>query len=157
MKGQWILLIILLCWAIIATTFASYYYVENEKYYRTSQDLKRKLEEVSISVNIGIDYGNGTRIWFNETIMPVGVTVFNATASVANLEPHPTYGESFIIAINGVRQNENENLYWIWWIWDEAQHVWVPGPVACTEYVLNDGQTIFWYYENTLSWPPPSP
>jgi len=157
MKGEWILATLLLVWAVASTTIGSYYYMEYTKYQKLSQDLKQKLGEVSISVNIAIDYGNGTRTWFNETTLPLGATVFNATAKVANPEPDPQYGESFIIAINGVGQNKNENMYWIWWFWDETQNKWTPGPVANNEYTLSSDQTVIWYLENTSSWPPPSP
>jgi len=157
MKGTWILTALLLICAIASAVAFSYYYMECNKYQRLFQDLQQKLGEVSISVNIAIDYGNGTRTWFNETIVPIGATVFNATAKVADLMPHPQYGESFIIAINGVQQKEDESMYWMWWIWDETQHIWTPGPIANNEYVLSNGQTVIWYYENTASWPPPTP
>lgn len=158
MKGAvWIIAALLLVWAVATTVAGSYYYVEYTKYQRISHDLEQKLGEVSIFVNIAIDYGNGTRVWFNETTLPIGATVFNATVKVANPEPDPQYGESFIIAINGVTQKENENTYWIWWIWDETQSKWTPGPIANNEYVLNDGQNVIWYLVNTASWPPPSP
>lgn len=157
MKGTWLLAALLLVWAVASTSIGSFYYMEYTKYQRLSQNLKQKLGDVSISVNIAIDYGNGTRTWFNETTLPIGATVFNATVKVADPEPHPQYGESFIVAINGVRMNESENLYWIWWIWDETQNQWTPGPVANNEYVLSDGQNVIWYYENTSSWPPSSP
>jgi hypothetical protein len=157
MKGIWVLTALLLICAIASAVAFSYYYMEYNKYQRLFQDLQQKLGEVSISVNIAIDYGNGTRTWFNNTIVPIGATVFNATAKVADATPHPQYGESFIIAINGVQQKEDESMYWIWWIWDETQHAWVPGPVANNEYVLSNGQTVIWYYENASSWPPPTP
>lgn len=157
MRGTWFLAALLLVWAVASTTVSSYYYMEYTKYQRLSQDLKQKLGEVSISVNVAIDYGNGTRVWFNGTALPIGATVFNATAKVADPQPDPQYGESFIIAINDVKQSVNENKYWIWWVWDEAQHKWTPGPVANNTYVLSDGQNVAWYLENTSSWPPPSP
>ncbi len=157
MKGVWVLAALLLTWAVASTTLGSYYYTEYVKSQRLSQDLKQKLGEVSISVNMAIDYGNGTRVWFNETTLPIGATVYNATVEVANPEPDPKYGPSFITAINGVRQNENENKYWIWWIWDETQNKWAPGPVADNEYALSNGQNVIWYLENTSTWPPLSP
>jgi hypothetical protein len=152
MKGAWIVAALLLVWAIASTTAGTYYYTEYTKYQRISQGLRQKLGEISISVNIAIDYGNGTRIWFNGTVLPVGATVFNATIDVAKV-----MDTSFIVAINGVSQNENENMYWMWWVWDGTQHKWLLGPVANNEYTLSDGQTVIWYYEKTSAWPPPSP
>lgn len=155
-KGTWILATLLLVWAVASTVIGSYYYMQYTKYYNFYQDLTKELKDVSISVNIAIDYGNGTRVWHNNTILPLEATVFNATVKVANPEPHPTYGESFIIAINGVSQNEAENMYWGWWIWDDTDHQWVLGPLANNEYTLRDGQSVIWYYSKA-EWPPKPP
>lgn len=157
MKGAWILAAILLAWALASTTVGAYYYTEYDKNLRLAQDLKQKLGEVSFSVNLGVDYGNGTRTWYNDTVIPVGATVYNATKSVATVEPDPKIGPSFIIAINGARQDGSQSMYWIWWIWDQTEHKWTVGPVANNEYVLSDGQTVIWYYENTSVWPFSSP
>jgi hypothetical protein len=154
---MWIIAVFLLAWAVSATSIGSYYYMEYDKYQRISQDLKRKVKEVSTSVNVAIDYGNGSRAWFNETLVPIGATAYNATTKVAVVETHPQYGESFIVAINGVRQKEGESTYWFWWLWDTAQQKWVFGLTACNEYVLSDNQTVIWYLVNAPSWPPPSP
>ena len=157
MKGAWILAAILLVWALAATTIGVYYYTEYDRDHRLAQDLKQKLGEVSFSVNLAVDYGNGTRAWYNATTIPVGATVYNATKRVAAVEPDPQVGPSFIIAINGLRQDESQSMYWIWWIWDQTTHSWTLGPVANNEYVLSDGQTVIWYYENTSEWPFSSP
>lgn len=157
MKGAWILAALLLAWALGSTTAGVYYFTEYDKYQRLTQDLKQKLGEVSISVNIALDYGNGTRTWFNVTIVPVGATVYNATIKVATVESDPQYGASYIIAINGVRENKNQKMSWIWWYWDQAEHRWMPGPIASNAYVLTNGQIAIWYYENISTWPFPSP
>jgi len=34
---------------------------------------------------------------------------------------------------------------------------WVEGPVACDKYVVADGETLYWYYENTTISPLPPP
>lgn len=157
MKGAWILAAILLAWALASTTLGVYYYTEYDKNLRLAEDLKQKLGEVSFSVNVAVDYGNGTRTWYNATAIPVGATVYNATRRVATVEPDPQIGPSFIIAINGVKQDESQSMYWIWWIWDQIEHNWMLGPVANNEYMLSDGQTVIWYYENTSEWPFSSP
>ncbi len=155
-EKRWILLAVLLAWAVTSTVYGSYYYVEYDKYHRLSEDLKRKLGEVSIPVDIAVDYGNGTRTWFNDTIVPIGSTVFNATQKIALAEPSPQYGDSFIVSINGAREKPSQNMYWLWWLWDETQQKWLLGPTANNEYTINDGQVIIWYLENTLQMSPPS-
>ena len=157
MKSAWILAALLLAWALGSTTAGVYYYEEYDKNQRLTQDLKQKLGEVSLSVNIAIDYGNDTRAWFNGTVVPVGATVHNATIRVAVVEHDPQFGASYIIAINGVRENNNEKMSWMWWTWEQAERKWILGPIANNEYVLTDGQTVIWYYENISTWPPQSP
>jgi hypothetical protein len=157
MKGAWILAAVLLAWALASTTMGVYYYTEYDKNLRLAQNLEQKLGEVSLSVNLAVDYGNGTRTWYNATIIPLGATVFNATEEVVTVEHDPQFGPSFVIAINGVRQDGSQSLYWIWWIWDETQNNWAPGPIANDEYTLSDGQNVIWYLEDTSTWPPQLP
>lgn len=155
-KGMWVLATSLLAWAVAATIIGSYYYVQYTNYYSSYQSLAKELKIVSMSVNIAIDYGNGTRVWHNGTVLSLGATLFNATVRVANPELHPTYGEAFIIAINGVIQDENENMYWSWWVWDNTEHKWILGPVGSNEYTLQDGQSVIWYYSKA-EWPAQPP
>lgn len=155
-KKLWILAFFLLVWAVAATTVSSYYYVQFNKYNGLYEDAARKLGEVSISVNLAIDYGNkSSRTWFNNTIVPIGATLYNATVKVAEIETHPLY-PSFVTAINSVKQSETQNMYWGWWYWDETELKWILGPVGFNEYTLHDKQTLIWYYSKA-EWPPTPP
>jgi hypothetical protein len=107
-----------------------------------------------IRVNIGIRYDNRTE-WHNSTVLRKGATLLEATKSVAsvNYTEYPGMG-CFVNSINGVR-NEGSK-YWIWWYWDRSMG-WVLGPVAADKYLLSDGETLLWFYEDTSSYPPPKP
>jgi len=144
-KTAWILSLILLGWAVAATTASVYYFSEYTKYNGFYQDLSQKLGEVSISINLAIDYGNDTRAWHHELLVPIGATLKNATVKVAVVETDPQY-PGFVTAINGVMQNEAEGIYWLWWVWDDVEQEWDFGPVGFNEYTLRDKQTLIWHY-----------
>jgi hypothetical protein len=61
LKNKWALAAIgVLCWAIAASLVSGYYYYQYS-------DLVARLEKSKATINLGIDYGNGTRVWYNET------------------------------------------------------------------------------------------
>ena len=157
MRGTWALVVLLLVWAVTSTSIASYYYVQHVRYYGLYQDVLKKLGEISITVSIALDYGNGTRAWYNGTILPLGATLFNATVKVSKYEYDLFDGKAFTTAINDVRRKPGEKMYWTWWYWDEAERKWMLGPVACNEYTLRDGHIAIWYYSKVEVWPPKPP
>ncbi|GEM_PF-355559 len=112
---------------------------------------------VKIIVHIAIDYGNGTRLWFNSTLINLGETLFNATLKVADVEYDVYPFGVFIKSINGVENNPSESLYWMWWYWDHEAGRWVLGPIGCDKYVLSNNSIVIWLYESVASWPPKPP
>jgi hypothetical protein len=49
-------------WAIIATSFAAYYYIN-------FQDLLKAIGGAPVKVDVLLDYGNSTRKWYNGTTL----------------------------------------------------------------------------------------
>ncbi|HDH07294.1 MAG TPA: DUF4430 domain-containing protein [Thermoproteales archaeon] len=142
-----ILLVIFLVWSVASTTLMVYYY---SKYQRLSGVLE-KLPAKTITVDIGIDYGNGTMVWFNGTILPLKSTVFSAIVSVANVEYRiGSYG-AYIIAINGVREkivSNREGFSWMWYLYNTTTGKLTLGPVAADKYYLSGGEVIIWKYSH---------
>ncbi len=140
-----ILTLVFLIWAITATSL----YV-NEMIVGKSEQ-----KEGVVSVNIGIKYGDGRVEWYNSTKVARGSTLLDATKEVAkvNYTVYPGMG-AFVNSINGVR---NEKPYfWMWWYWNPSMG-WTLGPVAADKYVVSDGETLMWYYEDTSQYPPAKP
>ena len=138
-----------LCWAII-TSFTTVHY-----YYQYS-DLTKRMHRATIYVNLGINYGDETpTTWFNRTEVTLGATLLDVTAKVAtvNYTVYPGMG----VLVTSINDVENSHpYYWMWWMWTEWGG-WVEGPVAADRYVVANGETLFWYYENTSISPPPKP
>ena len=138
--------LIIICMGWFASVFivslvAGYYYMK-------FQYLAKILEECQnyvLHVNICIDYGNGTLVWHNNTIVPVGCTLLNATKIVAEVTATQYDWGYSVDAINGVHSNSTH--FWIWYHWDNETKDWKYGEVASDQYVLSDEETVRWRYE----------
>jgi hypothetical protein len=125
-------------------------------YYYQYSDLLAKTYGTIIYVNLGINYGDGRpTVWFNGTKAKMGMTLLNVTMLVAkvNYTMYPGMG-AFVNSIDGV--SNSHPRYWMWWMWT-TWGGWVEGPIACDRYVVGDGETLFWYYEDTSISPLPKP
>lgn len=89
-----------LCWAIAASLAFGYYYYQYS-------DLIARLGRATVLINLGVDYGNGTRVWFNET---KGLTLYDAMLEAGWQVKSTSYGAMglYINAINGLEESLNE-------------------------------------------------
>ena len=65
-------------WALTASFLAGYYWLQHS-------DIRNRIGGAMIYVNVGIDYGNNTRTWHNDTKAITGATLFDVTKQVANV------------------------------------------------------------------------
>lgn len=151
LKNRWALAtLVMLCWAVAASSALGYYYYQ----YR---DLTNRIESAQTTINLGIDYANGTRVWYNGTR---GVTLYDAMMEAGWEVKSKSYGVMglYVTSINGVEESAEQSRYWSWWTWTE--YGWAHGGSACDKYVVSDGETIIWYYSycDPQTWelsPPP--
>lgn len=140
LKGKWALAaIVFLCWALIASLLCCYYYYQYD-------DLKNRVERAMAEVNIGIDYGNGTRVWYNGT---KAATLYDAMVNAGWKVEGKSYGAMgfFVTSINGIENSDSTLTYWGWWSWTDFG--WSHGGSACDKYILSPGETVIWYYSKT--------
>jgi hypothetical protein len=126
----------LLIWSVAASYVAVYYFTQYT-------DTTTKLSGVSVKVNICINYANGTRIWYNNTLVPVGASAFNATVAVVKVEStyYSGIGE-FVKSIGGVTGNSTQ--YWSFWYYKQSN--WTYSEVGASAYILHQGDIIGWRY-----------
>lgn len=107
-------------------------------------------QDATVAVNIGINYGAGAIEWHNDTMVPSGDTLLNATMSVATVEftNFPAMG-AFVTSINGRSQNPSTNLYWMYWVYDAQTLQYELGPVGASSYLLTSDQTVQWYLSSS--------
>lgn len=143
-----------LVWAILGTVVAAYYFHQYDTYQREYSNLADQFASISIKVNILLSYGNGTKVWHNNTVLPLGSTAFNAICSIAEDVNYEDYGEwgIFVASINGVT---NDAPYgWCYWHWDSGNSEWISPNYSCAKHILHEGDTIAFTYD---SWPPQQP
>jgi hypothetical protein len=104
----------------------------------------------TLSVNIAIDYGNGTTEWFNDTKVPAGYTLFELTQKISTIKytyySYISPGHVMVGSIND--KNSTLTSYWLWYYWDISGKSWVLGPVGCDAWLLQNGGIYEWKYES---------
>jgi len=141
----------MLCGLIISGYMSVYYYNEYTKYQTLYNETVENLRELKshMLVDVLIDYGNGTQEWYNETRVPIGATLFDATKEIAKINYTTGQFGILITAING--RKGKPGYYWMWYIWNSTSGEWEMGPVAADAFTLHHGDTVSWVYEKP-SW-----
>jgi hypothetical protein len=164
--------LVFLIWAVIVSGLAVSYYQTSQNRSTTisnlqsvvsnqattisnlesnNTNLKSIVNDTAMQVSIGIDYGNGTVSWFNNTYVPVGVNALNATRMVANVAAtyDPTYGEYYVTGINGVNgtvTSPTSGTYWAISTWENGTST--PLTVGADQYIMMHGDILVWTFES---------
>jgi len=161
----------MLVWAISGTATAGYYFTQYTIYHNeyrslTSEfnalsdamgNLSEVMESVSLRANILVSYGNGTKVWHNNTALPVGSTAFTSILAVADIR-YKDYGGDLgilVTSVNGLVSNSTHG--WLYWYRDTEKSEWVLPEYSCANYILHRGDTIAFAYQSFMTWPPPFP
>lgn len=118
------------------------------------QRLAMELDKVGVRINLLIDFSNGTRLWFNNTLLPYGSSLLNATLVKAQPVRYTVFPMGiFVDEIMGVANARP--WYWLWWKYRDGR--WVMGETGADAEKLRSGGIYAWKYSNTGSWPPEPP
>ena len=147
MKSKWTLATLLLAvWALTTSLIAGYYWLQYN-------DLSKQVSGLHITVNIGVDYGNGTRAYYNGTQAFTGETVLTVTERVAAVKTASSSLGTYVTSINGLEVQSDYG--WTYWPWNSTGNSWDFAPVGADVYqVIANGSTFLWYYQNTFNPPP---
>jgi len=101
------------------------------------------------SANVVIDFGNGTRTWYNGTSAQPGwnlyVLTLILTSGRMDAQWYPQYGEHFVTGIDGVANSPNTDQGWFFWSWN-ATAKWQSPPVGADDLNVYSGSTFAWTY-----------
>lgn len=106
-----------------------------------------------VEVNTIINYGNGTRVWFNQTKILKGLNVFNLTLMLAhNNVKYACYcdwnpPENFVTGINGVPAAPTSSYYWSLWSFCPSDSSWQYSEVGADLITVSDNGIYGWYYQ----------
>lgn len=143
--------LIFLIWAVAASGMAASYYQTSQNQATTISNLQSAVNETAIQVSIGIDYGNGTVSWYNNTYAPIGVNALNATRMVANVAAtyYASFGEYLVTGINGVNNtvtSPTSGQSWVYSVWENGTST---SPyVGADQYLMIHGDILVWTFEN---------
>jgi len=110
-----------------------------------------------ISVNILVDYGNGSRRWYNNTKINMGESMIKALEKIVSVKYTEYPFGIFVDSINNVYNDPKNYMYWMWWRWDSEAKRWILGEISCDRYIPVNGEIFAWKYTNTAEWPPKPP
>jgi hypothetical protein len=165
------IILALLVWAVLGTVSTGYYFTQYEIYrgeFKTFTDEFAKLSDTienlstvmkstSLRAQIFINYGNGTKNWYNRTILPIAATAFTGILAITDLKYVDYGGELGILitSINGITGNSTHG--WLYWHWDSEKTEWILPEYSCTRYILHREDIIAFTYQSYRIWPPPPP
>jgi hypothetical protein len=137
---------VFICTTIGVGGLSIYYYNQLEEFTNNYETMLIEIEELTILVDIQLDYGNETIVWFNSTRLPVGASLFNATEKIAKIEFSETDFGIFILSINDVGGDDGK--FWLWNYYDSSLGEWVFGPVGSDYWILHEGDQVSWKYSS---------
>jgi len=153
----------------MGTIVAGYYFIQYDNYRSEYNDLVNQLGAdigeistvlggISLKANILLSYGNGTKVWRNNTVLPLGSTAFTAIYYLADDINYTDYGGELgilVTSINGVANNSTHG--WLYWCWDSQNSKWTLPEYSSAKHLLHKGEMIAFTYASYMEWPPPTP
>lgn len=133
------------CWALLASLVAGYYQLQYN-------DILTRIGGVPIYVTAGVDYGNGTRAFYNNTKTSTGTSLLDVTRQVMNVTYQVSPLGTFVTSINDVSMRPPFN--WVWWLWNGTELQWLNEWISASKYKVANGETFLWHYSGGMD---PSP
>lgn len=107
-----------------------------------------------VQVNMIINYGNGTSVWFNQTNILKGLNVFNLTLILAHNNVKFTCycdwtpPENLVTGINGVLATPTSPYYWSLWSFCASDSAWQYSEVGADLIPVSDHGIYGWYFQD---------
>lgn len=122
------------------------------------EGISTMLEGISLKANMLLSYGNGTKIWQNNTVLPLGSTAFTAIYYIAETINYTDYGGELGILVTSINCVANNSTHgWFYWYWNSGSSKWTLPSYSCAKHILHRGDTIAFTYTSYMEWPPPTP
>lgn len=141
-------------WAVLGTIVAGYYFVQYNTYRNEYTNLATQLDMISLEANLLINYGNETKTWYNNTVLPLGSSAFAALNLTVDKVDYEDYGEwgIFVISINGVANQGSSGWFYCYWNYERFE--WVFPDYSSGKYIVHDGDTIAFTFDVYPAKPP---
>ena len=142
------LVVLLSAFAVLSFSGALYMYNEYRVLDQNHQAIQENIDNVSINIDFIVDFGNGTIIYFNQTRVPVGFSMYNSTEFIIGEENvdsiyYSDFNSYFVNSLLGTGNNRD----YAWSAW-QYQQDWELLEIGSNLFIPKDGQTIAWYYQD---------
>ncbi len=149
-----IVIALLLIWSLTASFLAI-------QFYTAYNQLRESHYEKIITVTMGINYGNGTLVWYNDTEVISGCNVYLLLLLLAD-SVNASVG-AFGVYVSGINNvNEYDSVFWLYAVYKRNVSVfarvddWIYPAVSCDDLTLVDGDIIVWVFFNINKFPYPN-
>jgi len=143
-------------WAIAALLFAGLTLIASFMaafYWLQYNDLLQRSGGAVIQVSLGVNYGNGTTRWKNETKALLGATLFDVTKQNFNVTYTVGVYGTEVLSIDSVAKNDN--FGWTYWLMNSTDYnpSWSIIWSSADKYRISNEQTLLWFYQNGFAPP----
>ena len=139
---------ILLLIIMITSSATIYYYYEYKETSETNRNLLQNFEELHMDINLLINFGNGTVLYFNQTSIPIFFTMYDSTLLITNNTVDSTYYEEFdSYFVNSIFDMQGNSTHG-WYAWEFKNNKWVISNNGSNNIQLSSGDTIAWYFQS---------
>jgi hypothetical protein len=121
-------------------------------YWLQYSDILTRIGGALIYVNVGVDYGNGTRTFYNDTKTLSGATLFDVTKQVFNITYQVGIYGTEVISVNNI--SKQGSFGWLYWIWNATGKSWSIVWENVDQYRVASRETFMWFYHNDFNPPP---
>jgi len=101
------------------------------------------------TANVVIDFGNGTRAWYNNTSFQPGwnLYIFTVVLTSGRLDAqwYPQYGEHLVTGVDGISNSASSDTAWFFWNWN-ATAKWQSPAVGADDLNIYNGSVFAWTY-----------
>ena len=142
------LIVFLSAVAVLSFSGALYMYNEYRVLDQNYQAIQENIDNVSINIDFIVDFGNGTIIYFNQTLVPVGFSMYDYTTFIIGEENidsiyYSDFNAYFVNSLLGTGNNPD----YAWSAW-QYQQDWQLLDIGSNLFIPKDGQTIARYYQD---------
>lgn len=99
------------------------------------------------STNVLFDFGNGTKVWYNNTVVQPGWNLYLVTLLISkgNLKStwYPQYNAHFVTGIFGIENTDNSA--WFLWTWNSTSK-WQMAQVGADQLIVYNDSVFAWTF-----------
>jgi len=147
-------IVVLLAALVASSSLAAYYYAQyNQESNVAARDLATARNLMSryggaMTSNLLIDFGNGTRHWYNGTRVEPGWNLYTETLAATDGNVNATccaYGSHFVTGIGGVQGTPEGTKSWSVWTFNRTSS-WQEANVGVDEIGVSNNSVYAWTF-----------